>query len=148
MDYGDSALNFSPPPALTAALSKDLAGFSAKFAMAPASSPYLHETRFLYTSLGAFYGSDYFFARMGSQVSTLPKRLGDAFMDTELVDQAVIQQTGQRFLNTSYISDSLQMKALSSSHIAITTRGSLQLSEPGFQQRQNSPANRATPTSP
>ena len=97
--------------------------------MAPASSPYLYETRFQYTSLATFYGSDYFFARMGSQISTLPKRLGDAYMDTALVDQAVIQQTGQRFLNSSYTSDSQQMKALLDNAVAEASAEHLQVGQ-------------------
>jgi hypothetical protein len=92
--------------ALTSALSRQLSGFSAKFTAAPASSPYPYETRFQYTDLGTFYGSDYFLSRMGKQSASLPKRLGDAYLDTQLVDQAVIAQTGQRFLSSSYTSES------------------------------------------
>jgi filamentous hemagglutinin len=47
-----------------------------------------------------------------TQTSTLPKRLGDAYLDQSLVSQAVINQTGQRFLSSSYTSDGQQMQAL------------------------------------
>lgn len=104
--------------ALTSALSQRLAGFSAKFGTAPGSSPYLYETRFQYTDLGTFYGSDYFFARMGVSTSSLPKRLGDAYMDQTLVSQAVIQQTGQKYLSSSYTSDAQQMQALLDNAVA------------------------------
>ncbi|OIQ94524.1 filamentous hemagglutinin [mine drainage metagenome] len=97
---------------LQTALAQQLPGFSSRFQAAPASSPVLFETRFQYTDLGTFYGSTYFLRQMGLQGDNTEKSLGDAYMDTELVSQAVIQATGQKYLSASYTSDGQQMQAL------------------------------------
>jgi len=66
-----------------------------------------------FTDLGTFYGSDYFLSRIGGYApEDLPKRLGDSYLETRLVRDAVVEQTGQRWLNPDYGSDAAQMKAL------------------------------------
>ncbi|WP_343565486.1 hemagglutinin repeat-containing protein [Kiloniella sp. b19] len=90
----------------------------------------LIESRFEFTDLGTFYGSDYFLNANGltpgdAQYEALPRRLGDAFVDTRLVRDAIIRQTGARWLNPAVRDDIAQMKALLDNGVA--QAGALQL---------------------
>src|SRR5690606_19361948 len=83
------------------------------FQRAAPTQDYIFEAGFEFTDFGACYGSDYFRSEVGlstAEVDRLPKRLGDAFFDTRLIREQVIQHTGQRCLNGA-TSDSAQMQA-------------------------------------
>ncbi len=113
---------------LQARLSAQMPGFSSLYSRASASSNTLYETRFPYVDLGTFYGSDYFLSRVGGptlRLEDLPKRLGDAFFDTRLIRDAVVQATGQRWLDAGVTDDRLQYKALIDN--AATVSGTLRL---------------------
>lgn len=73
---------------------------------------YLIETNPLLTNMGNFLGSDYFMSRVGFNPEADVKFLGDAFYDTRIISQAIFEQTGQQYLNTSVGSQLDQMQQL------------------------------------
>lgn len=81
----------------------------------PVSTPghhYLIETNPLLTNMGYFYGSKYFFDRLGLDLETEQRKLlGDSFFETRLVQDQILQSTGQRFLK-GYSTDADQMRGL------------------------------------
>ena len=87
----------------------------------PSTSPghrYLIETNPMFTNMGLFYGSDYFLSRIGlDQDRQQVVLLGDAFYETRLVQQQIMDATGQRFLN-GYSSDADQMRGLMDNAVA------------------------------
>ncbi|AMD89535.1 hemagglutinin repeat-containing protein [Desulfovibrio fairfieldensis] len=79
---------------------------------------YLIETNPMLTNMGLFYGSDYFLSRIGlDQDRQQVVLLGDAFYETRLVQQQIMDATGQRFLN-GYSSDADQMRGLMDNAVA------------------------------
>ncbi|MCZ4283070.1 hemagglutinin repeat-containing protein, partial [Kiloniella laminariae] len=89
----------------------------------PTASGPVIESRFEYTDLGTFYGSEYFLLGNGltpgdARYEDLPRRLGDAFLDTRLVRDSIIRKTGQRWLNPAVRDDIAQMKTLLDNGIA------------------------------
>ncbi len=83
------------------------------FTPAPGASPYLYETRFQFIDAGLFFGTGYFLDLMGvSDLSTLPKRLGDAYFDTRLVNDQIFRTTGRRWLDIGVPDERAQMQAL------------------------------------
>jgi filamentous hemagglutinin len=101
--------------AVEAGLAKTVTGFRSLFTRAPPATKALFETRFDYTDLGTFYGSDYFLSRVGGagfSPESLPKRLGDAFLETRLVRQAILDKTGERYLSPDITNDGDQMRRL------------------------------------
>ncbi|NCB21462.1 MAG: filamentous hemagglutinin N-terminal domain-containing protein, partial [Deltaproteobacteria bacterium] len=87
----------------------------------PVTTPghhYLIETNSALTNLGNFYGSDYFLSRIGlDQKKQQVVLLGDAYYETRLVQQQILQSTGQRFLH-GYSSDADQMRGLMDAAVA------------------------------
>ena len=81
----------------------------------PVTSPghhYLIVTDSRFTNLGNFYGSDYFLSRVGlDQKRQQVVLLGDAFYETRLVQQQILESTGRRFLG-GYSTDADQMRGL------------------------------------
>lgn len=65
-----------------------------------------------WTDLGTFLGSNYFFAQLGYNPERDIKLLGDAAFDTRVIRDAVLAQTGRRFINGEMGSDLAQMRAL------------------------------------
>ncbi len=95
---------------------------SALFEPASDTSNFVLETRFRYTDLGTFYGSDYFLdGLLGDSYDpdALPRRLGDAYYDTRSISQQIIDATGQRFLDAGLTADSDQIKRLLKNGIAM-----------------------------
>ncbi|RWS48202.1 hypothetical protein CKA56_15435 [Arcobacter venerupis] len=86
---------------------------------------YLVESNPLYTDLSNYTGSSYFLEKMNYQGDRTTKRLGDAAYETKLVSQAIIQQTGQRFLSENYTSENAQFVALMGN--AVNMSGVLEL---------------------
>ncbi|MGN5289122.1 two-partner secretion domain-containing protein [Aeromonas sp. 11P] len=65
-----------------------------------------------WTDLGKFLGSNYFFAQLGYNPERDIKLLGDAAFDTRVIRDAVLAQTGRRFINGEMGSDLAQMRWL------------------------------------
>ena len=79
---------------------------------------YLIETNPMFTNMGLFYGSEYFLSRIGlDQDRQQVVLLGDAFYETRLVQQQILDATGQRFLS-GYSSDADQMRGLMDNAVA------------------------------
>ena len=83
------------------------------------TSPFLIETRPGFTDPGRFFGSDYFLSRVGGYApEVLSKRLGDAFVETQLIREQLFQQTGRRLLK-GFGSDLAQIKGLYDNALAV-----------------------------
>lgn len=64
------------------------------------------------TEMGQFLGSSYFMSQLGYNPERDIKLLGDAAFDTRVIRDAVLAQTGQRFINGEMGSDLAQMRWL------------------------------------
>ncbi len=84
---------------------------------------FLYETRFDFTNLGTFFGSDYFLNGVlgGYDPNSISKRLGDAYIDSRYITEQVIAQSGRKYLDTAFGSDTDQVKALLDRGIAANT---------------------------
>ena len=72
---------------------------------------YLIETNVKFIDKSRFLGSEYFFKRLGFNPNRNVRLLGDAFYETKLVNKAILEGTGRRYLG-DYNSDKEQMQAL------------------------------------
>lgn len=72
---------------------------------------YLVETNINFIDKSRFYGSDYFFKRIGFNPNKDIRLLGDSFYETKLINRAILEGTGRRYLG-NYKSDKEQMQAL------------------------------------
>ena len=72
---------------------------------------YLVETNINFIDKSRFYGSDYFFKRIGFNPDKNIRLLGDSFYETKLINRAILEGTGRRYLS-GYVSEKEQMKAL------------------------------------
>ena len=89
----------------------NLAGSSSLFQNS--SDPtFIFETRAPFIDVNKFYGSAYFIDRIGYTPETQVKFLGDAFFETRLIEQAILNKTGRRLLDSNYQNASGQLKAL------------------------------------
>ncbi|MGY3900844.1 hemagglutinin repeat-containing protein [Aeromonas lusitana] len=70
------------------------------------------ETSPVLTQVDQFLGSNYFFDQVNFTPEKDIKLLGDAAFDTRVIRDAVLAQTGRRFINNEMGSDLAQMKAL------------------------------------
>ncbi|WP_215647715.1 hemagglutinin repeat-containing protein [Desulfovibrio desulfuricans] len=87
-------------------------------AVASPGHHYLIVTDPRFTNLGNFYGSDYFLSRVGlDQKRQQVVLLGDAFYETRLVQQQILESTGRRFLG-GYSTDADQMRGLMDAAVA------------------------------
>lgn len=75
-------------------------------------SDYVIETNPDITDLGIFLGSDYFINKVGFNPEEDVQFLGDAFYDTRVITQAILEQTGQRYLTDKVGTDFDQMQQL------------------------------------
>lgn len=75
------------------------------------SLPYLIESNPLYTDYKTFISSDYIMSRLHLDTAANTKRLGDAMYETQLVRDAVVRLTGERYL-AGFGSDTEQYQAL------------------------------------
>jgi len=80
------------------------------------------ETRFDFTDLGTFFGSEFFISRIAGDFDPedIPRRLGDAFIDNRYINDQVLA-TGRKFLDNAFTSDTDQVKALLERGIAAQT---------------------------
>ena len=72
---------------------------------------YLVETNINFIDKSRFFGSEYFFKRIGFNPDRNIRLLGDSFYETKLINKAILEGTGRRFLS-GYKSDKEQMQAL------------------------------------
>ncbi|MGF0237455.1 DUF637 domain-containing protein [Gordonia sp. IEGM753] len=63
------------------------------------SHKYLVETNPVLTDLKQFMSSDYLLTNLGYDPDISAKRLGDGFYEQRLIQQAIIERTGQRFID-------------------------------------------------
>jgi filamentous hemagglutinin len=90
------------------------------------NSRYLIETNPNLTNLSRFMSSDYMFGLLGYNDDRSWRRLGDGLYETRLIREAVLAQTGQRFLAGSLTSDYDQYQYLMDN--AVASKDQLQLS--------------------
>jgi filamentous hemagglutinin len=86
---------------------------------------YLIETNPVLTDLKQFMSSDYLLANLGFDPDASAKRLGDGFYEQRLIQQAVVERTGQRFID-GQTSDEAMFKYLMNN--AIASKDALNLS--------------------
>ncbi|WP_338984519.1 hemagglutinin repeat-containing protein [Fusobacterium nucleatum] len=72
---------------------------------------YLVETNINFIDKSRFFGSEYFFKRIGFNPDRNIRLLGDSFYEIKLINKAILEGTGRRFLS-GYKSDKEQMQAL------------------------------------
>lgn len=90
----------------------------------PASDTnFKYKTRFSFANLGNFYGSDYFLSNIlpGYDPDLIPQRLGDAYIDSKIINEQVLSETGLKFLDQGYGSDTDQVKDLLDRGVAAKT---------------------------
>ncbi|ELB2792858.1 filamentous hemagglutinin N-terminal domain-containing protein [Aeromonas hydrophila] len=75
------------------------------------------ETSPTLTQVNQFLGSSYFFSQMNYAPEKDIKLLGDAAFDTRVIRDAVLAQTGRRFINNEMGSDLAQMRTLINSAV-------------------------------
>nr|WP_279654821.1 hemagglutinin repeat-containing protein [Pseudomonas petroselini] len=135
VNVGASAINVSLPAA--SAEGSALPGRSTAFTInrvqgLPASSgqskphKYLIETNPVLTDLKQFMSSDYLLSNLGYDPDQSAKRLGDGFYEQNLIQQAVVARTGQRFID-GQTSDEGMFKYLMNNAVASKQELNLQL---------------------
>ncbi|MFJ2711946.1 hemagglutinin repeat-containing protein [Pseudomonas sp. NPDC087346] len=78
---------------------------------------YLIETNPALTNLKQFMSSDYLLGKLGYDLDTSAKRLGDGLFEQRMVQQAVVARTGQRFID-GQTSDEAMFKYLMNNAVA------------------------------
>jgi filamentous hemagglutinin len=78
---------------------------------------YLIETNPVLTDLEKFESSDYLLQKLGYDPDNSAKRLGDGFFEQRMIQQAVVERTGQRFID-GQTSDEAMFKYLMNNAIA------------------------------
>ena len=92
------------------------------FAPAINDSRFVIETRLAFINLDDYFGSDYFFDRLGLTPDEEIKLLGDAYFDTTIIRAQILDLTGKRFLSASATSDAEQVKELLDNGVALSKR--------------------------
>ena len=82
------------------------------------ASHYLIETNPEFTSVSGFLSSDYLLGKLGFNADNAWRRLGDGQYETRLIRDAVLAQTGQRFLAGGLYSDAEQFRYLMDNGLA------------------------------
>ncbi|MBJ2246480.1 DUF637 domain-containing protein [Pseudomonas haemolytica] len=82
------------------------------------TSHYLIETNPEFTSVSGFLSSDYMLGKLGYTSDNAWRRLGDGQYETRLIRDAVLAQTGQRFLAGGLYSDADQFRYLMDNGLA------------------------------
>ncbi|UUV18240.1 hemagglutinin repeat-containing protein [Fusobacteria bacterium ZRK30] len=72
---------------------------------------YLIETNVKFVDMSYYLGSDYFFGKIGYNPEKDIRLLGDAFYETRVVNRAILENTGARYLNGA-TNEKDQMKML------------------------------------
>lgn len=97
------------------------------FAPAADTSHFVIETRLAFIDVSSFYGSEYFFSRLGLRPDDTLRVLGDAYFDTTVVREQILDLTGKRFLDPAIDTDREQMRALIDNGVAESKRLNLAL---------------------
>src|SRR5450830_1326246 len=95
------------------------------------TSHYLIETNPEFASLTGFFSSDYMLGKLGFTSDNAWRRLGDGQYESRLIRDAVLAQTGQRFLAGGLTSDADQFRYLMDN--ALASKDALRLSLTGQQ---------------
>ncbi|WP_395609742.1 DUF637 domain-containing protein [Pseudomonas sp. B22129] len=82
------------------------------------TSHYLIETNPEFTTASGFFSSDYMLGKLGFNSDNAWRRLGDGQYETRLIRDAVLAQTGQRFLAGGLYSDADQFRYLMDNGLA------------------------------
>jgi filamentous hemagglutinin len=90
------------------------------------TSHYLIETNPEFASLTGFFSSDYMLGKLGFSSDNAWRRLGDGQYESRLIRDAVLAQTGQRFLAGGLYSDADQFRYLMDN--ALASKDALRLS--------------------
>ncbi|MFT0477576.1 DUF637 domain-containing protein [Pseudomonas antarctica] len=90
------------------------------------TSHYLIETNPEFTTASGFFSSDYMLGKLGYTADNAWRRLGDGQYETRLIRDAVLAQTGQRFLAGGLLSDADQFRYLMDN--ALASKDALRLS--------------------
>lgn len=90
------------------------------------TSHYLIETNPEFASLTGFFSSDYMLGKLGFTSDNAWRRLGDGQYESRLIRDAVLAQTGQRFLAGGLTSDADQFRYLMDN--ALASKDALRLS--------------------
>jgi filamentous hemagglutinin len=106
---GNNQVRFAPP-------SITLPSASLYLQHPEAGSRFLIEADPRYASYRQWLGSDYMLSALGSDPSTIQKRLGDGFYEQKLIREQVARLTGNRYL-ADYTNDEQQYQALMDSGI-------------------------------
>ena len=72
---------------------------------------YLIETNIKFTDMGYYLGSDYLFGKIGYNPEKDIKLLGDSFYESRIVNRAIFESTGKRYLNGA-VNEKEQMQIL------------------------------------
>ena len=72
---------------------------------------YLLETRYEFVDLEQFLSSDYFLGEIGYDPDRLQKRIGDSYVETQLIREQIFALTGQRLLGDT-LDERAQIKAM------------------------------------
>ncbi|WP_330564856.1 DUF637 domain-containing protein [Pseudomonas yamanorum] len=90
------------------------------------TSHYLIETNPEFATTSGFFSSDYMLGKLGFNSDNAWRRLGDGQYETRLIRDAVLAQTGQRFLAGGLLSDADQFRYLMDN--ALASKDALRLS--------------------
>ena len=82
------------------------------------SSNFLIETNPAFTQFSNFVSSDFFLVRLGFSPDDEVRRLGDSFYEARLIQQAILDATGARFLSDTFTSQNDQLIYLYENAIA------------------------------
>ncbi|WP_404401298.1 hemagglutinin repeat-containing protein [Pelagibacterium halotolerans] len=111
----------SVPGAPSIDLTNVLGGSSLTQTTPDPQSPYLVETRPEFIDVSNFYNSDYFFSSMPDyRPDQFLKRLGDAYVETRLIQDQIFALTGRRLLD-GYGADTAQIAALYDNALGVAT---------------------------
>ena len=72
---------------------------------------YLIETNVKFTDMGYYLGSDYLFGKIGYNPEKDIRLLGDSFYESRIVNRAILESTGKRYLNGA-VNEKEQMQIL------------------------------------
>ena len=85
------------------------------------TAKYLVETDSQFTNYKSFLSSDYLLAKLSTDPSNVQKRLGDGFYEQRLVQEQILKETGNSYLE-GYTSSEEQYKALMNNAVTEATQ--------------------------
>ena len=76
----------------------NIAGGESLFQLSTGNT-FIFETRLEFIDVDQFFGSAYFLERIQYDQEDDVRFIGDAYFETQLIEQAILDQTGERFLD-------------------------------------------------